>query len=106
NASTGWLQLGNHARFVADSSELEKVGGDEEARADLRLEEGLMQAAKGDEKAARSLQQFVHDFPKNPRTSEALVSLAELAFHASQPRLDEARKYLTSAVESPRAAAE
>ena len=105
NASTGWLQLGNHARFLADYSELEKVAGDEEARADLRLEEGLLQAAKGDEKAAKSLQQFIHDFPKNPRTSEALVSLAELAFHASPPRLDEARKYLTRAVESPTAAA-
>jgi thioredoxin-like negative regulator of GroEL len=105
NASTGWLQLGNHARFLADYSELEKVGGDEKARADLRLEEGLMQAAKGDEKAAKSLQQFIHDFPKNPRTSEALVSLAELAFHASPPRLDEARKYLTRAAESPTPAA-
>jgi TolA-binding protein/thioredoxin-like negative regulator of GroEL len=105
NASTGWLQLGNHARFVADSSELEKAGGDEQARADLRLEEGLLQAAKGDEKAAESLQHFIHDFPKNPRTSEALVSLAELAFHASPPRLDEARKYLTRAAGSPTAAA-
>jgi TolA-binding protein len=65
----------------------------------------LMQAAKGDEKAAKSLQQFIHDFPKNPRTSEALVSLAELAFHASPPRLDEARKYLTRAAESPTATA-
>jgi len=105
NASTGWLQLGSHARFLADYSELEKAGSDEEARADLRLEEGLLQAAKGDEKAAKSLQQFIHDFPKNPRTSEALVSLAELAFHASPPRLDEARKYLTRAAESPTAAA-
>jgi TolA-binding protein/thioredoxin-like negative regulator of GroEL len=105
NASTGWLQLGNHPRFLADYSELEKAGGDEEARADLRLEEGLVQAAKGDEKAARSLQQFIHDFPKNPRVSEALVSLAELAFHASPPRLDEARKYLTRSGESPTAAA-
>jgi TolA-binding protein len=34
-----------------------------------------------------------------------LVSLAELAFHASPPRLDEARKYLTRAAESPTAAA-
>ena len=81
------------------------MGGDEEARADLRLEEGLVQADKGDEKATRSLQQFIHDFPKNPRVSEALVSLAELAFHASPPRLDEARKYLTRAAESPTAAA-
>lgn len=105
NASTGWLQLGNHSRFLTDYSEFEKAGGDKEARADLRLEEGLVQAGKGDEKAERSLQQFVHDFPKNPRVSEALVSLAELAFHASPPRLDEARKYLTRAAESPTPAA-
>jgi predicted negative regulator of RcsB-dependent stress response len=105
NASTGWLQVGNHSRFLTDYSELEKTGGDGETVADLRLEEGLMQAAKGDEKAVRSLQQFVHDFSKNPRVSEALVSLAELAFHASPPRLDEARKYLTRAAGSPTAAA-
>src|SRR5581483_9941186 len=101
NASTGWLQLGDHTRFLVDYDDLGKLGGDEQARADLRLEEGLLQAAKGDEKAAKSLQQFIHDFPKNPRVSEAFVSLAELAFHASPPRLDEARKYLTLAAESP-----
>ena len=105
NASTGWLQLGDHTRFLADYGDLEKLGGDEEARAELRLEQGLLQASKGDEKAAKSLQQFIHDFPKNLRVSEALVSLAELAFHASPPRLDEARKYLTRAAESPNAAA-
>ena len=105
NASTGWLQLGDHTRFLADYRDLEKLGGDEEALADLRLEEGLVQAAKSEEKATRSLQQFIHDFPKNPRVSEALVSLAELAFHASPPRLDEARNYLTRAADSPTAAA-
>ena len=105
NASTGWLQLGNHARFLIDYAELEKAGGNGEARADLRLEEGLLQATKGDERAERSLQQFIHDFPKSTRVSEALVSLAELAFHASPPRLDEARRYLTRAAESPTAAA-
>jgi outer membrane protein assembly factor BamD (BamD/ComL family) len=105
NASTGWLQLGDHTRFLTDYSELEKADGEENPRADLRLEEGLAQAARGDEKAERSLQQFTHDFPKNPRVSEALVSLAELAFHASPPRLDEARNYLTRAGESPTAAA-
>jgi tetratricopeptide (TPR) repeat protein len=105
NASTGWLQLGNHARFLADSSDLEKQGGDEDALANLRLEEGLMQAAKGDERAQKSLQQFIHDFPKDPRVSEAWVGLAELAFHSSPPRLDEARKNLACAAESPTAAA-
>ena len=105
NASTGWLQLGDHTRFLTDYRELEKADGEENPRADLRLEEALAQAARGDEKAERSLQQFTHDFPKNPRVSEALVSLAELAFHASPPRLDEARKYLTRAGESPTAVA-
>src|SRR5213593_3834275 len=106
NASSGWLQLGNHARFLADYSQLEKQGGDEQARANLRLEEGLMQAAKGDKTAAASLHQFIHDFPKNSRVSEAWVGLAELAFHSSPPRFDEARKNLARATElRPTAAA-
>src|SRR5438132_11146404 len=106
NASSGWLQLGDHARFLADYNALEKQGGDEESRASLRLEEGLMQAAKGDKKAGESLQQFVRDFPKNPRVSEAWVGLAELAFHSSPPRHDEARKNLARAADAkPTAAA-
>jgi tetratricopeptide (TPR) repeat protein len=106
NASSGWLQLGNHVRFAADYAELDKQGGGEEARANLRLEEGLIQAAKTDKRAAASLQQFIRDFPKNPRVSEAWVSLAELAFHSSPPRFDEARKNLARAAEwRPTAAA-
>jgi outer membrane protein assembly factor BamD (BamD/ComL family) len=106
NASTGWLQLGNHAHFLVDYTELEQEGGDKESRANLRLEEGLMQAAKGDKKAETSLHQFIRDFPKNPRVSEAWVALAELAFHSSPPRVNEARTYLARATESaPTAAA-
>jgi TolA-binding protein len=105
NASTGWLRLGDHGRFLTSYSELEEAGGEKQALADLRLEEGLAEAARGDEKAGKSLQQFIHDFPRNSRVSEAFVSLAELAFHASPPHLDEARKYLTRARESPTAAA-
>jgi TolA-binding protein len=100
NASTGWLQLGDRAHFLADYNALEKQGEDEESRATLRLEEGLMQAAKGDRKATESLQQFVRDFPKSPRVSEAWVGLAELAFHSTPPRLDEARKNLARAADS------
>ena len=105
NASTGWLQLGDHDRFLADYNELEKQGGDEESRANLRLEEGLMQAAKGEEKAADSLQRFIHDFSTNPRVSEAWVGLAEIAFHSSPPRLDEARKDLDRAAKAKLTAA-
>ncbi len=106
NASAGWLQLGDHERFAANYNELERQGVDEESRADLRLEEALMQAAKGDNQAAKALQQFIRDFPKNPRVSEAWVSLAELAFHSSPPRIDEARTNLARAADSkPTAAA-
>src|SRR4029434_7280124 len=106
NASSGWLQVGNHTRFNAEYNQLEKQGGDEQSRADLRLKEGLMQADTGHKKDAASLQRFIHDFPKNPRVSEAWVGLAELAFHSAPPRLDEARKNLDHAVESrPTAAA-
>ncbi len=107
NASTGWLQLGDHVRFLIDYNELERQGGGEESRASLRLEEGLIQAAKGDKKAVESLQQFIRDFSKNPRVSEAWVGLAELAFHSSPPRLDEARKNLARAADAkPTAAAQ
>jgi outer membrane protein assembly factor BamD (BamD/ComL family) len=106
NASIGWLQLGNHARFLMDYKELDKQGGDEDARAGLQLQEALTQAEKGDKTAARSFQQFIHDFPKNPRVSEAWVGLAELAFHSSPPRLEEARRSLDHAAETnPTAAA-
>ena len=100
NASAGWLQLGDHERFVANYNELQQQGVDEESRASLRLEEALMQASKGDNQAAKTLQQFIRDFPKNPRLSEAWVSLAELAFHSSPPRIDEARTNLARAADS------
>lgn len=106
NASLGWLQLGDYARFLADYNEQEKGGGDQESRAELRLEEGLVQAAKGDKNAADTLQKFLREFPDNSRVSEAWVALAELAFHAAPPRIEEASKNLARAAESkPTAAA-
>ena len=99
NASLGWLQLGEQAHFLADYQELTKKDGDEESRAELRLEEGLVKATNGDPRASDSLQSFLRDFPGNKRASEAWVALAELAFHAAPPRLDEARKNLMRAVE-------
>jgi outer membrane protein assembly factor BamD (BamD/ComL family) len=98
NASLAWLQAGNHTRFLTDNGELEKSNG-EEMGAELRLEEGLVQAAKGDKNAADSLRTFLRDSPNDKRASEAWVALAELAFHATPPRLDEARKDLARAAE-------
>ncbi|HEY2124285.1 MAG TPA: tetratricopeptide repeat protein [Chthoniobacterales bacterium] len=97
NASLGWLQVGDQARFLADERELAKGEKDSSAPAELGLAEGLVQAAKGDKAAAASLQKFVRDHPDNPRVAEAWVALAELAFHATPPRIDEARKNLEKA---------
>jgi TolA-binding protein len=106
NASLAWLESGNQARFLAVSNELEKAPGSDEARGELRLEEGLALAARREKSAADSLRTFLRDFPHEKRASEAWIALAELAFHDTPPRLDEARKDLARAAESsPTAAA-
>ena len=106
NASLAWLQAGDTAEAKTTNKELLERGADEETRGDLRLEEGLAQAARGDKAATASLQGFIRDFPKHPRLSEAWVALAELAYHAAPARLEEAQKDLARARQSqPTAAA-
>ena len=100
NASAAWLQMKDNVRFLADARELGAAGANDVTRGDLVLEQGLVRAAQGDQQAAEALQTFVRDFPKHPRKSEALVALAELAFHAAPPRMSEAQKFLARAQES------
>ena len=97
NAALVWLQASNQPRFLAAYSDVEKRGDD--GKAELRLEQGLVQAAKGDRNAASLLQSFLRDFPNDKRAAEAWVALAELAFHTTPARLDEARKDLARAAE-------
>jgi tetratricopeptide (TPR) repeat protein len=99
NASLSWLQLGNHTSFLVAYNELAKSDPAGDDRAELRFAQGLVEAGKGDKAAADSLQKFVREFPQHPRVSEAWVALAELAFHATPPRIDEARKDLQRAAE-------
>lgn len=94
NAALSRLELGNDIRLVANSA------GDDGTRAELRLEESLTQAGRGEQRATQTLQRFIRDFPQSPRIAEAYVALAELAFHRSPPDLDGARKYLTRASQS------
>jgi len=63
NAALSWLQKGDEARFMADAEEFGKKTKDEKSRADLRLEAGLMEAAKGDPRATDSLRNFLREFP-------------------------------------------
>jgi lipopolysaccharide biosynthesis regulator YciM len=94
NASLAWLQQNDKDRFLADTKELTNGGENDETRADLLLEEGLTEAAKGNSNAAQTLENFLNQFPRHKRAAEAWVALAELAFHAGPPRFDEARKNL------------
>jgi outer membrane protein assembly factor BamD (BamD/ComL family) len=105
NASIAWLESGNQARFLAVNNELEKTPGSDEARVELRLEEALAQAFRREKSAADSLRSFLRDFPHDKRASEGWVALAELAFHDTPPRLDEARKDLARAAELTQTAA-
>lgn len=106
NAAIGRLESGDDLHFVSNYKQFENAGGDAADRAELKLNEGLSQAARGDERAAQTLQRFARDFPESKRLAEAFVALGELAFHRSPPALDEARKYLARAIQSkPTAAA-
>jgi TolA-binding protein len=97
NASLAWLQQNDRDRFLADTRELASGGANEETQGDLLLEEGLTQAAQGNNKAAQTLENFVRQFPRHKRVGEAWVALAELAFHGAPPRFDEARRNLEKA---------
>jgi outer membrane protein assembly factor BamD (BamD/ComL family) len=100
NAAIGRLQTGDAAGFSADYAQLEKSGADPAMRAELRLEQALAEAAKGDEHAPQLLRKFARDFSDDARVSEAFVALAELAFHRNPPALDEARNFLAQAAQS------
>lgn len=100
NASLSWLQSGDHVRFLADYQKLDQAGENEEARGDLLIEEGLVQATQGNKLAAETLQGFLREFPRHKRIAEAWVALAELAFHSIPANLDAARKNLARAAQS------
>ena len=100
NAALSQLQMANGVHFAALYTRLEKEGEDANSRAELRLEEGLSQAARNDPHAQQTLQRFTRDFPQSARIGEAYVAMAELAFHRTPPSLDDARKYLSRAAES------
>lgn len=97
NASLAWLQQNDRNRFLVDTNELAGGGASEETRGDLLLEEGLTHAAQGNNQAAQTVENFLRQFPRHKRASEAWVALAELSFHSAPPRFDEARKHLEKA---------
>jgi TolA-binding protein len=96
NASLAWLEAGDASNAQTGAREMATHGEAEDA-ADFALEQALTSAKRGEKKAPGLLQDFVRRFPTHPRTAEAQLALAELAFHSTPPRIDDAEKYLASA---------
>jgi tetratricopeptide (TPR) repeat protein len=93
DAAMAWLEAGEPQRAEATVQ-------DTESRGAVMLEEALLQAARRDPKAANLLRNFLHEFPEHPRRAEAWVALAELAYHAAPPRIEEAETCLARADQS------
>lgn len=104
DASLAWMQSGDPARANTTEQILAQKPGGRQARGDLLLERGLLEAAKGDRHASESLEKFLHEFPKHDRAAEAWIALAEISFHATPPRIEDARKQLAHAAEVQRSA--
>lgn len=83
NSALAWLNQRNYEKFLEDYKELSKRFPESDLRSDLLLEEGLLQARSGNERATRTLQLFLRDFPNHPRIAEAQLALAEISYVSS-----------------------
>jgi TolA-binding protein len=97
NAALCWLRLDRVQDFAADYRKISNDPAKQVVQGELLLEEGAAQAAQGKPEAEETFRKFIHDFPQSPRVSEAWVALAELAFHATKPDLETARRNLAQA---------
>ena len=100
NGALCWLRLDRAQEFAADYRKISNDPTKQSVQGDILLEEGAVQAAQGKPEAGETFRKFIRDFPQSPRLSEAWVALAELAFHASKPNLETARKNLAQAREA------
>jgi outer membrane protein assembly factor BamD (BamD/ComL family) len=82
NAALAWLGQGNYERAAEESARLAAFGASAELRGALVLEEGLTRARLRDPAAFAVLDRFLAGFPKHPRTGEARLAKAEIAFLA------------------------
>src|SRR5438046_3049701 len=96
NASLASLRADDKTKTEREKAELVRRGQLDEA-AEVALEQTIVAAERGEKNAGALLQDFVRRFPGHPRVSEAQIALAEMAYHAAPPKLDEAEKNLAAA---------
>lgn len=97
NAALCWLRLDRPDQFADDYRKVSNDPSQGALQGEMLLEKAAVQAAQNKPEAAETFRKFIADFPQSPRLSEAWVALAELAFHAPKPHLEEARKDLAVA---------
>jgi TolA-binding protein len=97
NAALCWLRLDRPNEFADDYRKVSNDPSQSALQGEMLLEKGAIQAAQSKPEAAQTFRKFIADFPQSPRLSEAWVALAELAFHAPKPRLEEAQRDLAVA---------
>ncbi len=100
DAALATLNHRNFDRFFEQYRDMTARFPDSDLRAELILEQGLVQARAGDPRAEETLQLFLLNFPKHPRRPEARLALAELAFLES--KYPDASRYLLAVGEAPR----
>ena len=100
DAALATLQQKNFDRFFEQYREFGSQDPDSELRAELILEEGLLRARTGDQRAEETLELFLIHFGKHPRQSEARLALAEIAFRTGDQVA--AARYLQAANRAPR----
>ena len=95
NASLASLRAEDKRKTERDQTELISRGRFDDA-AEVSLEQALAAAQRGQKEATTLLRDFIRRAPGHPRVSEAEIALAEIAYHATPPRLDEAEKDLAA----------
>jgi len=96
NAAIGWMRAGDKNQLTIDAKEL-ATGGNTADQAEVLLESALNAAQRNENNASALLQDFIHRFPAYPRTADAYLALAEIAYHSVPPKLDLAAKNLAAA---------
>jgi outer membrane protein assembly factor BamD (BamD/ComL family) len=100
NAALAWLNQGSYEQFSEAYNELVRLSPGSSDRKRLMLEEGLSQARTRNARAEATLGRFLTEWPDHPRSAEARIALAEIAFLRKPADLTAAHEYLRAANET------
>ena len=89
NAAVCWLRLDRAVEFGADYRKISNDPTSSRQEENCSSRKARCRRRRVSRRPSQTFQKFIHDFPQSPRVSEAWMSLAELAFHAPRPDLED-----------------